>query len=113
MTDKANVLPWVLVAQRHLLTLFFAALTSVSAVTPVQATDSHEPGAVQFSASDAVSNQRLSAVSGTGGSILVTAPRTHVSVILWDEPPVSKSGGTTAPRNSNTSQSMRASMNFR
>lgn len=86
---------------------------SLSATAPVQAAESHEPGLVPFSASDAVSNQRLSTVSGTGGGILITAPRTKVSVILWDESPVSKSGGTTAPSHSNTSQSIRASMNFR
>jgi hypothetical protein len=99
--------------QRHLLTLFFAALMSISAAAPVQAAESHEPGLVPFSACDAVSNQRLSTVSGTGGDILITAPRTKVSVILWDEPPASPTRGTTAPGYRNTSQSIRASMNLR
>ena len=110
MRDMANILRLM---QRHLLTLFFAALMSIPAAAPVQAAESYEPGLVQFSACDAVSDQRLSTVSGTGGGSAINAPRTKVSVILWDEPPASASGGTTAPDHSNTSQSIRASVNSR
>jgi len=99
--------------QRHLLTLFFAALMSIPAAVPVQAAESYEPGLVQFSACDAVSNQRLSTVSGTGGVIVIIAPRTRFAVILWDELPASASGGTTAPDHGNASQSIRASVNSR
>jgi hypothetical protein len=110
MRDMANILRLM---QCDLLTLFFAALMSIPAAMPVQAAESYETGLVQFSACDAVSNQRLSTVSGTGGGIVIIAPRTKVSVILWDEPPASAAGGTTAPDHSNTSQSIRASVNSR
>jgi hypothetical protein len=108
--DMANILRLM---QRHLLALFFAAPMSIPTAAPVQAAESYEPGLVQFSACDAVSDQRLSTVSGTGGGSAINAPRTKVSVILWDEPPASASGGTTAPDHSNTSQSIRASVNSR
>ena len=110
MRDMANILRLM---QRHLPTLFFAALMSIPAAAPVQAAESYEAGLVQFSACDAVSNRRLSTVSGTGGGIVIIAPRTKYSVILWDELPASASGGTTAPGHNNTSQSIRASVNSR